>query len=187
VETIPDLARADSTLAQRGAALALERSRRIPDVTVMAGGRHYAEGSDAALVVGFSVPIPLFDQNQGNILAATHAETKARLEREAATITVEMHARQAHAALQAAFEQVTALRERAIPQATRAYEGARDAYTRGLFRYLEVLDAQRTLFELRSEHLAALDAYYRAAADVARWVGDASETATGNDATGGLR
>lgn len=175
VQTIPDLARVESELAQRHAALALERSQRIPDVTLQAGVRHYADPSDGALVLGFSVPLPLFDTNQGNILAASRAVTKARLEQNAAAITAETRARQAHAAMVAAFAQATALREQTIPQAERAYEGAKDAYTRGLFRYLEVLDAQRTLFELRAEHLAVLAIYYEAAAELSRWVDDPQE------------
>jgi cobalt-zinc-cadmium efflux system outer membrane protein len=72
------------------------------------------------------------------------------------------------------------LREQAIPQAEHAYEGARDAYSRGLFRYLEVLDAQRTLFELRAEYLAVLATYYEASAELSRWTGDSQRGSAQN-------
>lgn len=175
IPTSPDLARADTEIEQRQAALSLEQSRRIPDLTVMAGGRHYAEDGGGALVFGFSVPLPLFDRNQGNILAASRALTQARLEHAAVAVTAETRARQAYAAVEAAAEQAKVLRDDTIPQAERAYAGAKDAYTRGLFRYLEVLDAQRTLFELRAEYLAALANYYDASAELSRWV-ERSET-----------
>lgn len=170
IPDIPDLARLEAELAQRRAALAVERSRRIPNLTLMAGPRHYGEDGGAGLVFGFSLPVPLFDDNRGNILAASREVTKARLEQQAGAVTVEARARQAHTALVGAFQQATVLRERSIPDATRAYEGAKDAYTRGLFRYLEVLDAQRTLFELRSGYLDVLADYYDAAAELNRWV-----------------
>ena len=51
------------------------------------------------------------------------------------------------------------------------YDGAADAYAKGLFRYLEVLDAQRTLFELHGQHLQALAAYHAAEADLERLTG----------------
>ena len=66
---------------------------------------------------------------------------------------------------------ITALRDRIIPQAQAVSDGAADAYAKGLFRYLEVLDAQRTLFELRGQHLQALVAYHAAAADLERLTG----------------
>lgn len=187
VQAIPDLARSEREIARRQAVLAFERARRVPDVTVIAGGRHYADQGDGALVLGFALPLPLFNQNQGNILAAARAETQARLELTAVAITAETRARQAYAMLEAAFEQLTQLRDRIIPQAERAYERANDAYTRGLFRYLEVLDAQRTLFELRLEYVAALGVYHQAEAELARWVADTEEAAPDNPAIGGPR
>lgn len=176
IEKLPDLARADTKIQQRQAALSFEQSRRIPDLTLVAGARHYAEDGGGALVFGFSLPLPLFDHNQGNILAASRAVTQARLEHDAVAVTAETRARQAYAAVEAAAEQANALRDETIPQAERTYAGAKDAYTRGLFRYLEVLDAQRTLFELRAEYLAALANYYDASAELSRWVERAEST-----------
>lgn len=175
IPNIPDLARLETELEQRRAALALERARRVPDLTLTAGARHFADNGDGGLVFGFSLPLPLFDNNRGNILAASRAVTKAKLDRRAGGITAETRARQAHAALVASFQQATVLRERTIPEARRAYEGANDAYIRGLFRYLEVLDAQRTLFELRSDYLNLLASYYEASAELRRWVTEADE------------
>ncbi|MCC6766616.1 MAG: TolC family protein [Deltaproteobacteria bacterium] len=167
---IPDLARADAEIEQRRAALSLEQSRRIPDLSLVAGGRHYAEDGGGALVFGFSLPLPLFDRNQGNILAAAREVAQARLAHDAVAVTVEARARQAYVAVEAAAEQASIFRDETIPRAERAYAGAKDGYARGLFRYLEVLDAQRTLFELRAEYLTALATYYDASAELSRWV-----------------
>ncbi len=48
----------------------LELTRSIQDPTIKIGVRHFADTKDAALVAGFSIPLPLFDTNQGNIAKA---------------------------------------------------------------------------------------------------------------------
>ena len=44
----------------------------------------------------------------------------------------------------------------------RAFAEALDAYKKGRFRYLDVLDAQRTLFELRANYVESLADYHMA-------------------------
>lgn len=172
LEQNPDLARWNVERAQREAALSLERARRIPDVTVSAGGRHFADNGDAAFVFGFSLPLQIFDRNQGNVVAAETAVARARSEQRAVEVTITAALRTTYASLQTAVEQAMALRDRIIPEARRTYDGARDAYLRGRFRYLEVLDAQRTLFELRGQYLEVLTQYHQAAADITRLTGE---------------
>src|SRR5699024_6941844 len=64
----PNLARWSTELAQREALIALAESQAIPDLTLSVGGTQYANTGDYALVAGISIPIPLFDRNQGGIL-----------------------------------------------------------------------------------------------------------------------
>lgn len=48
-----------------------------------------------------------------------------------------------------------ALRTNVLPAAQRAFEAATEGYRQGKFGYLEVLDAQRTLFDTRGRYLTA--------------------------------
>ena len=48
----------------------IERTRAVPDVTVSAGVRRFSGDDSTALIAGVSLPIPVFDQNRGNITAA---------------------------------------------------------------------------------------------------------------------
>ena len=59
-----------------------------------------------------------------------------------------------------------------LPEAVLAHEGVQRGYQRGLFRYVDVLDAQRTLFELKGRELRALGDYHRAVAAVERLIGE---------------
>ena len=165
----PELARFEIELAQRRAEIDLARSSAVPDITVYAGLREYADEGDGALLVGFQIPLPVFDRNQGNILAAERELSRTELERAAAGAQVRARIRRAHDTMRSAFAQAATLRDVAIPTARRAHEGALDAYSKGLFRYLEVLDTQRTMYELRVAYYGTLTTYHRAAADLTRW------------------
>ena len=167
----PDLARWATELEQRQAALANEKVQRIPDVTVAIGGRQYAEDGTGALVAGFSLPLPLFNRNQGNVLEAQNRLDKGRAEQRAVSTVVRAELVTVFEALAASYDQASTLRVSAIPKARTVYDDAANAYSKGLFRYIEVLDAQRTLFELRGQYLQALAAYHSAAADIERLTG----------------
>jgi cobalt-zinc-cadmium efflux system outer membrane protein len=164
----PDVARWASELEERRAAVALEEAGRVPDVTVGAGGRHFSDNGDNALVVGLSVPLPVFDRNQGAIAEARHRLEKARAEREAAVLTARAAVAGAYAELAAAHDEAARLRDDVIPEARRAFDGARAAYRQGAFRVVDVLDAQRTLFELRADYVAAIETFHVQAAELAR-------------------
>ena len=63
-------------------------------------------------------------------------------------------------------------------RAEEALQSAENAYLRGRFRYLEVLDTQRTLFELRGRYVAALTTYHSAVAHVERLIGEPLDAPT---------
>ena len=167
----PELARWNAEIAQREAALALERSRRTPDITLSVGARHYAEGSDAGLVAGFSVPLPLFNRNRGGILDARYRTARAQAERRLTDVSSRAALAAGYQDLLTASSEAEALRDRIIPRAERVYRETRRGYATGLFRYVEVLDAQRTLFDARSELIDALTAFHFAATDLERLTG----------------
>src|SRR6185503_18270143 len=167
----PDLVRWGTELEERRAVVAMEEAARIPDVTVGAAGRHFSDNGDDALVFDLSVPLPVFNRNQGAIAEARHRFDKARAEREAAAASVRAAIAATCGELAAAHEQALRLRDEVIPEAQRAFDGARAAYRQGAFRSVDVLDAQRTLFELRADYVAALETFHVQAAEVARLTG----------------
>lgn len=164
----PALAAWDQEVARREALVELEDARRIPDVTAAAGVRWLAEPDDAALVAGFSVPIPLFDRNQGERAAARADLRRARSERRAEEAALGTELERAYQELAARHEEIVELREEVLPAARDAFDGVRDGYRRGLFRNTDVLEAQRTLVELRLREIDAVRAYHVARAALER-------------------
>ncbi|MFO0691148.1 MAG: TolC family protein [Myxococcota bacterium] len=167
----PELARWNAEIAQREAALSVERAARIPNLEVSVAGRHHPLGDAAGVVAGVSIPVPVFDRNQGGILAARHELTRARNEQRLRDVSVRSTIVASHQALEIAHRTVVTLRDQIIPRADRVFEQTRRGYATGLFRYVEVLDAQRTLFAARRELLDAVVALHFAATDLERLTG----------------
>lgn len=167
----PDVARWSTEIQQREAALSFERSKGIPDITV-SGGYHRMEdiGAEAA-VVGFSIPIPFFNRNQGNAKAARYELNRAETLRESARIEAQKALQNSYNTLHAALYEAEQLQSEILPGAETAYEAAQIGYREGKFDFLEVLDAQRTLFTSRTRYIEALAELNRAIADVERLIG----------------
>ena len=173
LETSPALLRARLEIERRNALTQLERSLRTPDVTVSLGARRNNELGLNQAIVGASLPLPLFNRNQGNILEAERRADKARDELTAATVQASNSLAQAHSRLDVARQSVTTLREQILPGAQSAYDAASKGFELGKFNFLEVLDAQRTLFQARAQYQRALAEAYRAVAEIERVLGGA--------------
>jgi len=171
VDESPELARWGAEIAQREAALAVERAARIPSVELSIAGRHHEFGDVGGVVAGIAIPVPLFDRNQGNIVAARQQLVRARTERRAVDVDLRSTLVASHQAFAVSERRVSTLRDQIIPRAHRVFEKTRQGYATGLFRYVEVLDAQRTLFGARQELLDAVLTLHLAATDLERLTG----------------
>lgn len=172
----PDLARWATEITQRQSLVALEESKAIPDVTATVGGSKFLMPNDYALLVGFSVPLPVFDRNQGRIKEAEHRLAKAENEKESAETRIRTALNTAYQRLSTAFAEVNALHRDILPNAESAYNAATIGYRYGKFGILDVLDAQRTLFSTQNQHLQAAAEYHKALAEVERLTGGGLST-----------
>ncbi|WP_342113375.1 TolC family protein [Pseudoduganella sp. OTU4001] len=174
VDAAPAIERAAAEVEAGEAALRVERAQRVPDVALIVGSKR--EGPERERlrqnIVGLSVPLPLFNRNQGAQLAAERRADKARAELAAARLRVRSEALQAQARMQSAVQQERLVREDVLPGARYAAEAAMKGFEAGKFNYVEVLDAQRTLVQAQAQHLRVLSDFYRAKADLARLFGN---------------
>jgi cobalt-zinc-cadmium efflux system outer membrane protein len=173
----PDIARWATEKERRRAAAALQKAIRIPDVTIAAGVRSFRESDDSAFVAGISIPLPLFDRNQGGILEAQRLLSKAEREGAAAEAKAWSALAEAWQALSTAVLEIDALKATVLPGAQSAFDAASEGYRQGKFGYLDVLDSQRTLFEAKGQYISALTAYHKAAADLGRSIGRVPDAA----------
>lgn len=167
----PGLLRARMEVERRQALTQVERSRRIPDVVVSLGAKRDEQLGRNQAIVGVSVPLPLFDRNQGNLLEALRRTDKARDELAATDVRLNTELAQVYGRLSAAQNEVALLQKEVLPGAQSAYEATTKGFELGKFSFLEVLDAQRTFFQAKSQYLRALAEAQRAAAEIDRIVG----------------
>lgn len=162
LESNPRLARFGTEIAHREAALAREKAAAIPDVTLRAGARQLNETKDAGAVIGFSVPLPLWNRNQGSIRAAREQIGRAGAEQAVAAASLTAELGDAYQNLARARAAIVILRETVLAGAESALKATGEGYDAGRFGYLEILDARRTIGAARIQYLEAITDYHKA-------------------------
>jgi cobalt-zinc-cadmium efflux system outer membrane protein len=168
LKTAPDLERYRKAITTREAELQLARANAVPDLTANAGVRHFGGTSAVALVAGLSIPIPIFNQNQGEISRAGSDVKRAAQDLRQAELERTQQLISYRSQWNSAWVEANAIRDRSLPEAEKAFSLALDGYHRGAFAYLEVLDAQRTLFDQRIKFNDALARLRAARAETER-------------------
>ncbi|MGJ5131036.1 divalent metal ion exporter subunit IhpA [Bradyrhizobium sp. SZCCHNRI3052] len=171
IDANPQLVRWTAVYAQRNAELLLARLKPYPDVRIGAGWRHFNDTQDDAVRLSVSVPIPVFDQNQGNILSAQESLAKTEAERKANRNALLVIAGRAYDSLQGSLRELSVLREIAIPKAQEAADEIAQGYSAGRFSLLEVLDAQASVAQARLREQEALQNIHVAVATIEGLVG----------------
>lgn len=167
----PDLIAAAARLRLREAALDLERSNRIPDVTVAAGYRRLEADDANTLVFGVSMPIPLWNLNRGAIQEAAAGVERAGWENRAMRAAAEAALADAYSDLAAALEEEREYAETILPGSEEAFRKTQEGYERGGFDYIELLTAQETLARTRRENVEVLVRLNLATARLERLLG----------------
>jgi cobalt-zinc-cadmium efflux system outer membrane protein len=119
-------------------------------------------GANNLFGFGVSMPIRIFDRNQGEI-ARTRAEVlRTDALQQASAIQALAEVDNALSAVMVNREKVLLLRDTYLPKAQRVRETVEFAYRRGGVSLLDFLDAQRTYRETALEHLRTVGAYWSA-------------------------
>ena len=177
----PHVKRAEAEFELQRRTLSLERARQVPDVTVSAGIRSYANTDDNAFVAGVSIPIPVFGMNPGGVMEAERRLPQSHARNSATRVQLESRVKQAYSQLLASYAEIRSLTDEVLPGAQQAYDVAQTGYREGRFGFLDVLDAQRTLFEARASYVESLATYHRNRIDQESLIGHSlAELAQGN-------
>ena len=154
--TTAELRLARLQINQKEASLGLEKALRIPDLTVSIGSQYSETDRERVNLLGVSMPIPLFNRNQGNVLAAARRTDQARDLRNASELRLRSEVQSGLEQWATANIEVNAFNQVILPAAQSAVDTATRGFEMGKFNFLDVLDAQRTLFEARSQYLQAV-------------------------------
>ena len=167
----PEMARLTEELERREQMVKLEKARGVPDLKLTLGPRKYQETGGWAWVGGVSMPLPIFDRNQGARRAAEFELERTRHEVAAQRITLEGRLSRILERLRAAGEEARSYEREIMPASTEAFDAMSLGFREGKFGFLEVLDAQRSLFEASLLLLESRQRYAAARAELERLVG----------------
>lgn len=164
----PDVMKLNTTLEQSKARLDLEKANAVPDPRLSAGLIQIPSAKDKAFVVGVSLPIPVFNANRGNIERARGELSRTEQVNRHAALSLDADLTRAEQQMENAYFQANSLKNQILPSAQKAFTLAREGYGLGRFPYIEVLDAQRSLFGVKQQQIAALRSYHTARAVLER-------------------
>jgi len=162
----PQLQQARLELERREAESQLQRSQRLPELQLSLGAKRVADAGLTQAVVGLSMPLPFSDSRQSALQQALAREAQARDGVEAAAQRLFSEAQQALTRWQQARAQHQLLGAQALKDAREAHALALRGYELGKFSLMDLLDAQRSLVQLRQQAWRAEAEVLRAALDL---------------------
>jgi cobalt-zinc-cadmium efflux system outer membrane protein len=168
----PTIRAAALRIAEREAAYQLEKARRISDVNVGGGVRQLRDAGETAAVVGVSIPLPVFNRNQGNIRAAEERLDRARAEARGQESELRTQLTRSIAEYRGAKTRANDFDARTVAAAEQALGDTETAYRAGKKDLLEYLDARETLFEVERRQIRARADLMRASSSLKRFTGD---------------
>lgn len=161
LEENPAILQSIKNVAQHEAIVELQKANKIPDVTLGAGVQRYLGIDKTTAVLDMSIPIPIFNRNQGNELEARQRLNKAMDEQMSVELQLRTEFVRNYESLLAAQNEIKVLHDEILPGAQNAFEITNRGYQLGKFSFLEMLDAQRAFFQNRILYVRALANYQR--------------------------
>jgi cobalt-zinc-cadmium efflux system outer membrane protein len=153
----PDLRAAEASREKARADVNLAKANAWWDVTPQI--EYQRIGPDNTIGFGFSLPLKLFDRNQGEITRTQADAKRAAASREAVLAQVLAEVDTAFVTVTTERGKVVLLRDTYLPKIRQARETIEFAYRRGGATLLDYLDAQRTYREKSHEYLRSLGSY----------------------------
>jgi len=169
----PDIRAAEAAREKARADVNLARANAWWDITPQI--EYQRIGPDNTLGFGISVPLRIFDRNQGEIARTRADASRADATRQAVAIQALSEVDTALSSLRTEADKVKALRDTYLPKARQARDTVEFAYRRGGVNLLDFLDAQRTYRETSIEYLRALGNYQAAVYQLEAAVGGSLE------------
>ena len=134
----------------------LAEAQTIPDPLFSAGYRRFKETDDHAFVAGLSIPIPLFDRNQGGRQEAKLRELQSEQHLKILQNEIRTEINNQLETILNISGEIEIMKNIIIPEAQKAYDIIYQNYQLGKYAMIDVLDAQRQLFDSEGRYLEAL-------------------------------
>lgn len=170
IDKSPQVVEKNIEIQIQQAVIEVEQANRIPDITVSAGIIK-TDVPENTYQAGFSIPLQVFNRNQGAIRASNAQMDQLLEEKSALEISLRTEVALAYSDLKTISEEIEALKKTILPEANKAYQIINDGYLQGKFDFLDVVDAQTILYEAEENYWVVLSEFQKATAEIEMLLG----------------
>lgn len=151
----------------------LEKLNARPNLSVNGGYRIFdiTKRDNVSFVTGFSVPIPVFNQNQGTILEAEQQIERLDTERKSVEYNLKMSIFEIYTPIVTSYNEINVLKTDIIPQSEILFNKVSEGYTIGKFTLIEFLEAQKILFQTKTKYIKAITEYHKNINEIEKIIG----------------
>ena len=162
----PETAQAEADIRARNARVDVAKAERIPDVKVELLYHRLEASQENTLDVGLSIPLPLFNRNQGRLrearAEAAAAEARSRMTQNELTTRL----RESHLQLTTALANSGTLKTEILSRAETVLKGAEARYAAGDISLAEILPVRRDWAAVQLSYLESLRDVMQAWAEI---------------------
>ena len=140
------------------ARILIRRARKepVPNVDVSVSVRHITPTDSDVANVQLGIPVPVFNRNQGNILAAEAEWIAACREVERIELDLQDRLAVAYRRYANAFQQSERYSQKIVPKAQRSLDLVTNGYEKGQVEYLTLLTSQQTYVQVTLAYINSL-------------------------------
>lgn len=171
IDQSPAYLQSHAVIRLREAQLRLSEAQSKADISFGAGIRRLEAQNDNALVFSFSMPLQLYDRNQGNI-AAAHADYEAGILQQQLTQTeLRMALLEIYQAMLNNHQQNDRLQQTLLPLTQKLLKQTETGYQSGQYNVLQWIDAQIEAFTVERDLIEAQTAVHNQLLELERLTG----------------
>lgn len=151
----PEYAAAQVRITRACANLQRQLKQPIPNVSVQMGAGVDNSTNSGMLNLQFGVPLPLNNNNQGNIVAASAEVSRARMDAQRIANDIEARLAVVSREYETAVAAVNQYAMNILPDASSSMKLAEQAYEAGEAGFVQILIARRTFFDSNLQYVSA--------------------------------
>lgn len=139
----PDIAAAEASVRQADAVVSLQRRQRIPDLTASVQYERNPPAQPDTVGVGISLPLPLWDHFDGEILAAKAAREQTQAQLDKVRIQAAADVAAARVAYHEASRRARRYQVALVPKSSSVARSVSYSYEKGGATLVDLLEAER--------------------------------------------
>ncbi len=166
----PELREAEAGVRASNARIDLAKAERIPDVKVEALYHRLEVSGQNTFDLGLSIPLPLFNWNQGRLREARSVAVAAEARARNTANELNLNLRESHLALTTALDNLTTFRTQILPRAETVLKSAELRYSAGDSALTDVLPVRRDWAAVHLSYLETLREVMQSWAEVSSFL-----------------